>query len=282
MPKKAGKALKAALQTHSLAKLQQDLLLERSKMFYAGVDGAFNIHDLTTRQPVHELSDLQNCHQYRVEWMSQREGAEGGGQNEFLFLSAASLALEMHALTLGDADEHFKYLEGGILYLEGEPHLFWSMMIHLKMTGACIPFERRADSKWEETWCIQEMEKMMFPLMAGGSGSSRTPLKMASRSLALISFMQRRKSGNLFGVSLDELYIPTDPSLLPAWWGASNLLWTSMLERAAEAGAGRGRVPCMFYCTPRGCEAGESSCLGYHDGEFKSKIDQIKLTSPNY
>lgn len=287
VPRKIKKTARADIQKHGLAKLQQDMLLERSNAFFAGVDGTFQIRDLSKQQHVIELSDLQNCQQYKVEWVNQRDGSDvKGGQDEFMFLSPASLALEMHALTLGKADPHYKNLEGGFLYLEGESHLFWSMMIHLKQTGECLPYEVKTDCKWEQTWCIQELEKMVSPMMANGLTSgggtmgrgTRTELKMNSRSLAMVEFMQQRNNDKMFDVKLDELYIPTDPALLPEWWGECNTLWTSLLSRA---GAEK-RVPCMFDCTPSGCGAGEASCVGYHDDEYKAKITQIKKNRSNY
>lgn len=286
IPKKYKSTAKAEIQKHGLAKLQQDLLLERSGIFFAGADGTFQIRDLTSRHRVVELSHLQNCQQYQVEWLNHREGAERKGQDEFMFLSAASLALEMHALTLGKADPHFKYLEGNFLYLVGEPHLFWSMMVHHKMTGMCLPFEGQTHQKWEETWCIQELEKMVTPMMTRGLTGAQAPaLKMNSRSLATVEFMQQKNNDNLFGVKLEELYIPTDAALLPPWWGECNELWTSLLKRtlAAKGSDGAsGRVPCMFDCCPSTCMAGEASCIGHHDLEFKTKIFQIKKNRPNY
>jgi hypothetical protein len=282
VPKKGKKTARDDIQKHGLAKLQQDMLVDRSNQFYAGVDGSFEVRAMSTKQ-VLELSDLKNCQQYEVEWFNGREGASDNirGHAEVLFLSAASLALEMHALTMGKADPHFKYLEGNFLYLEGEPHLFWSMMIHRKQSGggACLPFEAKTDQKWEETWCIQELEKMVSPMMANGLTPEKAgPLKMQSRSLAMVEFMQQRNNDNLFGVQLDELYIPTEESLLPKWWAGGNALWTSLLQRADAAG----RVPCMFYCTPSGCVAGEAACVGHHDEEFKDKVCRIKRHRPNY
>lgn len=57
--------------------------------------------------------------------------------------------------------------------------------------------------------------------------------------------------------------IPMTTAALPRWWKDVDELWAGALERCRSNSDGDGNKPlCMFYCTPRGCAAGEGACAG--------------------
>jgi hypothetical protein len=260
-----------------LPKLQQDMMIDRSCEFFAAIDGNFSICD--RNGDVVDYTNLLNCSTYTIDWTNSntcRPNPGTGGSRKCLFLSASSLALELHAMESARVDPHFKYLEGGILYLIGEPHLFWSMLIHWhNNAGVCLPVQNDCGHKWEDTWCRKEFDTLASSVMASGLTPSAGRIKMNSRSQACVDFMMNRDNMlQMFGISLMEENIPPSRALWPDWLEPCCALWSGVLARVAEIDSSR--PPCMFYCTPTGCQAGENQCVAAHDREWQRRVEEIK------
>lgn len=73
----------------------------------------------------------------RLDWCDPREGGKQGRWH-FEAYDSASLAMELHMINRGIVDE-YKVLDGGLMYLIGEPQLFWPMMINYRLAGSCCP-----------------------------------------------------------------------------------------------------------------------------------------------
>jgi len=253
-------------QRRGIAAMQQDMMLKRGAKFLTAMRGAFTVHEISTGLEIPNNCVVQEMAKCTAEWKDE----DGVDQTEqFHFLSSPSLALEMHAMGFKNVDQHFKYLEGGFLYLIGEPHLFWSLMMHKRSTGLCFPpmtlaaarattggaeeTSARAGSgsvtgtgnagfTWNDTWAMTEVERMTKPvrasleqgelLITGGAG-----LKFCSRSLAATMLLANRNFVELLG-PVTSLPPPATEVALPGWWRDCEALWGSTLNSCLQRGLG--------------------------------------------
>ena len=297
-----------------LARMQQQMIVDRSHEFWGAVDGTFIVRNKKTNAVV-DGNALPDGTKLTIEWTNTRPGGRNGiVRDDVLFLSPASLAMEMHSMTLGAVgkDTEFKYLEGGYLYLIGEPHLFWSMMIHRRATGLLFP-PQPADQtlwSWSQTWPALEAARMARPLnptsLSGLDGPRRIHLE--SRSLAALQMFNQHTppafalhlmsatmgpvlagSPNTFAPDCNE---EMAAGALPEWWVRCEDLWGGALARALAAvapdggagtggaggGSSNGVAPCMFHCTPLGCAfaASGGTCHGYHDSQYRLEVEAVK------
>ena len=306
-----------------LGRVQGVMTNARMRKFFAGMDGTFTVRIQSTNQIVSD-NNIPDCSKITVEWVNERpwssvppadiELAKGFGmskselpsdtnsdsyrEEEILFLSPASLAMELLSFQDGKVDPHYKFLEGGLLYLVGEPHCFWSLLIHLRATGKCFPPQPSGQTtwNWRSTWCAAEMLRIMVPL-AGHSrsptslgGPQAAPLHGASRSMAavrcadvasnhLAPFFEPVMASGV-GDAMMGLPIADDASSydalmgegsLPDWWRDLESLWGGVIARAwAEK-----KAPCMFFNSPMGCSAG-ARCPAHHCEVFKSQVRRLK------
>lgn len=240
---------------------QQEIMMDRVSEFFAALDGTFVIRSAVTGEILER--DVPETTLLKIQWKNRRSGGRSGSA-EVLLLSPTSLVMEMYAMET-TVDPHWKYLEGGFLYLIGEPHLFWSMMIHRKLSerGECFPQNSRTQNSWIVSWGMQELERMATPVLhrfvGGGSVGG---IANRSRSLSAVLMMQNME------FSQEVLSYSVSPAI-PAWWAAVESLWGSALRRVTS------KPPCMFFCTPVGCSAG-SSCCGSHDEEWKVGVGEVK------
>jgi hypothetical protein len=91
-----------------IGKMQQKMVLERSEEFFAGIDGNFVVRIAETDDIV-TGNDIAECTLIKVRWTNSRlstesdEGIPKAGEEETTFLSPASLAMELHCMSLGAA-----------------------------------------------------------------------------------------------------------------------------------------------------------------------------------
>lgn len=273
---------KAALHVNGITKLQQDLMRDRMNEFFAGLDGTFTV---VSNNINIDGNNIPDCSQIRINWRNTRNDAgiqNSSGERNILFLSSQSLVMELHAMNLKSVDEHYKYLEGGFLYLIGEPHLFWSLMIHRKSTSGQLCFPPpivNPEKPWaDDSWAVRELERIGNPIInrTTNTGISNSPLqiKIASRSLSTIAILNKNEAFNDVLLSLSSSSSIAAPSMtvatLPKWWSDCEQLWGGVLARVTG-----NKPPCMFYCTPVGCGAGVG-CVGSHDQQWKAAIETIK------
>ena len=87
--------------------------------------------------PKADIRHVEPLTPLRLEWWDPREGGKRGVWHIEAY-DAASLASELHMINRGVLDE-FRFLDGGLLYLIGEPQIFWSMVMHYRAAQSCCP-----------------------------------------------------------------------------------------------------------------------------------------------
>lgn len=269
---------------YDLHNKQRELQAGRLSTYYAACDGTFVVRNAETNEII-EGNNILDCVKFKIEWTNTRfndrtRGDVAKGSDEILFLSPASLCMEYYCFNLGTFDEHFKFLEGGILYVVGEPHLFWSLMIHRKATGKCFPPQPQGQKtwNWDSTWAAKEAQRIMTPVLQSPPGSTQRP-HAASRSMSALSLLKGTSSSGsasspppfLSAIMNSEDHLMT---VLPSWWTKCESFWTGALDRALLQNS----ATCMYFCTPVGCTVLASTCRGCHDTEYASAIAVIKGT----
>ncbi len=269
----AKKAAAFIAEAGGIVAAQQNMLAERSEELFAGLEGRFVVKDANDETEIlpSDSNDWMCGRQCTVEWESL---ARGSVKHTFNFLRPASLAVEIESNNDDNNGESidFKVLEGGILYLIGETHLFWSMMIHRRATGLCFP-PGKVGEKWGGTWCFREIDQFMTGLMAASSNiPAGSRIRNGSRSLAATVLLNKKLTGVTYIEVLDdERPIPTSLKALPSWWKHLEEMWGGVLRRAEE----HGKAPCMFHCTPKGCRA--TACCAVHDDVWKTGVGAVKM-----
>ena len=176
----------------------------------------------------------------------------------------------------------YKHLEGGMLYLLGEPHLFWSMMIHRKATKLCFPHpaESHIYASGEQDfdcWAGLELQRVLGECARTTTRTENKDtklLKFSSRSMAASLIMNDIRRGIMQNEMLDDcknLECLSYP--LPTWWKDCESLWSGACEKAVL----EGKPICMFYLTPTGCS--QRGCVGLHCHDWAAEIGKIKLKS---
>ena len=125
----------------------------------AGLKGRFVVKTERNGKVLKGNNMLDNSRCF-VEWYN--DDGSRAGSDVINFLRPASLALEMQVLNTGTIDTVYKHIEGGLAYIVGEPYLFWSMMIHRKATGMCFPPCAKDGGTWQNTWCFEELVRLML------------------------------------------------------------------------------------------------------------------------
>jgi hypothetical protein len=265
-----------------IGQAQQSMMEERLEAYTSACDGNFVVRDAVSGSQ-YMSNDIRDCTKVVIEWSNKRKLQSFVRlESDVLFLSPASLVMEMMSMTDGKLDKNFKYLEGGLLYLIGEPHLFWSMMIHRKAKGMCFPPQPDTQRTWSwaQTWAMLEMERLNGPVVAARGQSMLSSINVKSRSLsALVLFENLRSPDSARAATLkfvaaarsNEDHLMTN---LPSWWTECETLWSGVIDRAWRRSPPT--AACMFFCTPVGCMAGASSCVAFHDEQYKNEITKIK------
>ena len=260
-------------QSGKLYTAQQDMLADRSHKVLAGLKGRFLVKREQNGKVLKGNNMLDNT-RCVVEWYNG-DGSRGGS-DVINFLLPASLALEMQVLNTGTIDTVYKHIEGGLAYIVGEPYLFWSMMIHRKATGMCFPPCAKDDGTWENTWCFEELERLMAHHEALAKQKHKLPRnggsKLQSRSMACCCVIQNMIKAPAFPEVLTGELLPKTVEALPSWWRKLETMWSGVMKRILASE----KCTCMFYLTPSRCAAGANKCNGIHDKEWKKVVEDIK------
>ena len=240
--------------------------------------------------------DLPPLTKIKITWTDPREGeGQGGGPKsgtqEFDLYDPASLAMELYIARGGEV-EQYRFMDGGPLYLIGEPHLFWPMVINFKRTGSCCPPLRpppldaeRGPLLLDHTVPAMGMaQALMYMQNIGrGLGPGPTEMRFQSRSLAQTSLMRKKDPAYFppkfcdFG---EEVALPIDREILETefkWWVEAATPWDNLLSVMAEAPEDVGHMPCMFYCTEIGCMSERvGECLYRHDPAWKKEVKDLE------
>ncbi len=75
-----------------------------------------------------------------------------------VYFTKKTTAAELHSMST--RDKECRFLEGGWLYLLGEPNVFWSLMIHRRLTSmnTCLP-PCKPGLTWAKSWIVAEVER---------------------------------------------------------------------------------------------------------------------------
>jgi len=239
----------------------------------AGLKGRFVVKTERNGKVLKGNNMLDNSRCF-VEWYNDDESR--GGSDVINFLRPASLALEMQVLNTGTIDTVYKHIEGGLAYIVGEPYLFWSMMIHRKATGMCFPPCAKDGGTWENTWCFEELGRLMSNHEALAKNKHKLPQnsksKLQSRSMACCCVIQNMIQAPAFPEVLTGGLLPVTVEALPSWWRKLEMMWNEAMKKMLASE----KCTCMFYLTPNGCAAGANPCIGIHEKEWKKVVEDIK------
>ena len=78
--------------------------------------------------------------------ISNRKLSGRSGMQEMQYYDPASLAMEFHIIASHHSSDDLRIIDGGPLYMMGEPHLFFSAALHYASFGACCPALSREES----------------------------------------------------------------------------------------------------------------------------------------
>lgn len=272
---------KAALHTAGFAAAQQQIVTDRTPQFWAAVHGTFDVVRADAPgvvcPPDEQIADGAHL---EVRWrhVDAATGAvlSRGVAPNIVFHNGASLAAELSAMALGAVDE-WRFVNGGWLYLIGEPPWFWSAMIMRRQCGgrSIVPAPGPGLSVDEHTQWGRERARLHSA--PGGVAGMLAGLQFRSRSMAAAAVLPGLAAP--FTAEPSSLEPGAMPGALPAcdedrpsWWVDVDGFWGSQLERCVAAG----RAPCMFYITEAGCRPGEAACAGVHDKDWAAKAVALK------
>ena len=252
--------------------VQQEVMARRVAGCMAGVKGAFTVgHSKLQKRillPDNAIPDGSPC----IVTYSSHEEENSPVSVDFIFLSPASCAQELYSLQDGLGDVDFKGIKGGLLYLFGEPSIFWSLMIHFKASQRCLPPCPMKGSWFKDTLGGKEMVRTFQSPSEIGTMTPyptfKSVIKTKSICYTAISNAASRGMHPCFQYG-DAL--PLSINSLPLWWLKVERIWNASIIKCRELQ----RAPCMFYCTQEGCLAG-SSCICFHDNEWRAIVNALK------
>ncbi|KAJ3060569.1 hypothetical protein HDU98_003492, partial [Podochytrium sp. JEL0797] len=191
---------------------------------------------------------------------------------------------ELFVVAIGNLVDDWRYLEGGLPYLAGDPKLFLSMVLLWRQCGTCLPpvAASRASQGYEDTISGKELETLPARLQNQPRNST---LSLESESMAFLMTTSLFKSLGphqeqfplpwLF--TTDDgasLLLPTTAEEIPKWWRELGVFWDAALGRYIESK----RLPCMWQLTPIGCQAAQA-CPHVHDNAYRKGVEKLKRFS---
>jgi len=279
---------------------QQALMLnDRIPLLRAVADGDYDVHIKSTRER-HEghASEILDCAKVFVKWGPRRQRTT----KDFLYFQPGSLACELlmrHKGRPQNVDEGlspFKELDGGLLYIAGEPDLFWPMVLNFKESGSVLP-PCRPNTTVDTLFMSTELDRMMQATVAARNAarSGGQTVQCNSASLAAIELANGFDHPIMSAIGEDDC-LPSTPETLPDWWKSMAAFWNSALFRAGVPFAsgtepvatgprpsthtrvGRNlRAHCMFHCSPQGCLRTQPGgvCCAWHDPAQVESLQEI-------
>ena len=253
-------------------RMQQTEMTMRRAGFLAGIKGDFTVHSKRTHRllPDNVIEDGKVC-----VLTYNDEDIQSPVSVEFIFLSPASCAQELYSLQDGIGKPKYTCLRGGLLYMFGETNIFWSLMVHYKATGRCLPPCPMEGTWTGHTLAGRDLTRVYRPFESAAEegGASRLPprgsrIDCRTKSYAAASFVASKGTHPCFEYG-DSL--PVTANRLPPWWLQVERLWNASMAKCRELQ----RAPCMFYCGQMGCLAG-GSCNYFHDNAWKAAVKALR------
>jgi hypothetical protein len=179
----------------------------------------------------------------------------------------------LYVLMTGVYGTQWKYVEGGIAYMAGEPDLFWSMGLLWRQFGTVLP-DLPKYSFLDETMVAKELDRMTSMVSSGRTNIS-------SACLAAVKTVEHMRIHPLDSHSLpwlDDVEEPNgeskqgeyDETKQPQWYMDVAKIWDEALNEYRESNT----LPCMFANTPFGCAA--RSCAYIHSESWRKTIEHLK------
>jgi len=193
------------------------------------------------------------------------------GTVECEFYDAAALAMEFHTIASATSFSDFKHLDGGLLYLIGEPHLFWCSVLHFAAFSSCAPpFPPDAALRgYEDSVYYQEFSRIHSELSSQYMAKEPPPgsaVVCQSRMQAIVVEIQLLQEMKKTACVADQqlmyrklpwgrehhgahCHLPTREAELPQWWVDAVQPWDRVMKIMFDGRGEVGSVPCMFYAT---------------------------------
>lgn len=263
---------------------QQAAMKELEPELFSAFQGHFSYTAATDEA---EPGDIPTQFGVKVSWTDPRSGK--GGRRTIKWYDAGSLASELWVLAVGALDQHV-HLAGGPLMLVRElPDVMWSMAIHKRWTGLCVPPAQKPGQQWSTTWAGKHLQKSRAMARSETRESERHALALPSASAAASFCVAGKRMGfelPCFAAS-GSADVPTAVSSLPRWWTDATVPWERALSAFASAlhteelpaAAERAQpipLPCMHFQTDKGCAAGPEACCALHDARWESFVQCMK------
>ena len=179
------------------------------------------------------------------------EGARGTVMCEYW--DPATLAMELHIIASKQCVDDFRMLDGSLIYMMGQPSLFWSAVLHFRAHGTCCPTLAKK-ATWGDTAFWSEMRALMDRLPARGDFRARPPPDLGSRNMAIVAFLQNKTSADKVipwcGYHENDA-LPTAQDDAPDWWRLAAEPWDRALSEMFKRGEklGPAELPCQFFAT---------------------------------
>ena len=249
----------------------QGVLKERLPELYSAMNGHYTAR--VDGALVKSASSIADGAMVTLPWKDPRTGASG--RHEFVFYSGPTLAADLFVVSTGKIED-YKMMNGGWLYLLGEPELAWSMLMHWRECGTVAPgAEARGMPVMKSTVWGRELERLTELYSRASTRVRGQAVSLPGRSIAATAALTRTLAPSLPFLNMEDP-LPAKSEALPAWWVNAARPWNEALARISA-----GQAPsCMFYLAEVG-RAGQHTnadglCAGCHDEEWQKSVAEIK------
>jgi hypothetical protein len=215
-----------------------------------------------------------------VECNDPRSGLRG--KRTFKWFDSGSLAAELWVFAVGALDQHVHITGGPLLLVEELPDVLWSMALHRRWTGLCVPPAQRRGQQWSATWPGLHLQKALGVQQSEASSTERRAIAMPSASAAASFALAGLRMGFELPcfAAVSEKKVPATIEALPRWWTDATLPWERAFAGFVQhPDNSKASLPCMHFLSPSGCSAGATACAALHDDEWAKFVSKMKRES---
>jgi hypothetical protein len=247
----------------ALGKRQQDCIGERVASFKALVDPSTEIRFASTNKLVKDFLYVKGGTRLIVT-------SSHDFKKEFKFFDPFSVAMELYTIMTGIHNTEWKYIEGGISYMEAERDWFWSMCILWRQFGTILPASATYSFERE---CLTGNELNRMGNLASEGHSDITSICLAAFVTGQEMQMHPFEAKSL--PWLDDTTKNNNTNALqedkrPQWVKDIAKIWDEALNEYRETRT----LPCMFVNKPGGCAARD--CAYIHSELWRKTVEHLK------
>jgi hypothetical protein len=222
------------------------------------------------------------------------------GTLEFTYLDPATLAMEFHTMTTHLSPDDYKFIDGNILYLMGEYHLFGSAVINFMAAGSVAPVIPRnsAVRAWADCASTRDLARFAAEVQEmGRQGLRNRQVPRGSNILTTTAMINGRGESEkvLPWMSYEGDFPLRGQAELPGWWKRAVGPWDSAMAIIFEGGGSSETIPCMFFASQadpkgNGCAldpgfdysaSGITPCQLRHDEEWLNRCRVVRRRTPS-